>query len=61
MPQAVIMDRSPHSSLDKSHRPEQTLHYQNIEPHYPEFRDMQALQGKSCTSCATVTCRFAQM
>jgi ribosomal protein S27E len=31
----------------RRHRPEQTLLYQIIERHYPEFRDVMAMQGKS--------------
>jgi ribosomal protein S27E len=47
MPQAAIMDRSPHSPPYKRHRPEKTLVYQIVEKHYPEFRDVMAAQGKS--------------
>jgi hypothetical protein len=47
MPQAAITDRSPHSPPYQRHRPEQTLLYQIIERHYPEFRDVMAMQGKS--------------
>jgi hypothetical protein len=47
MPQAAITDRSPQSPPYKRHRPEQTLLYQIIERHYPEFRDVMAMQGKS--------------
>ena len=28
------------------HRPEQTLLYQIVEQHYPEFKDVMAAQGK---------------
>jgi len=44
MPQAAITDRSPQSPPYKRHRPEQT---QIIERHYPELRDVMAMQGKS--------------
>jgi ribosomal protein S27E len=47
MHQAAITDRSPHSPPYQRHRPEQTLLYQIIERHYPEFRDVMAMQGKS--------------
>ncbi len=47
MPQAAIMDRSPHGPPYKRHRPEQTLLYQVIEQRYPEFRDVMVAQGKS--------------
>jgi hypothetical protein len=47
MPQAAITDWSPHSPPYKRHRPEQTLLYQIIERHYPEFRYVMAMQGKS--------------
>ena len=47
MPQAAITDRSPQSSPYRRHRPEQTLLYQIIERHYPEFRDVMVMQGKS--------------
>jgi ribosomal protein S27E len=47
MPQAAITDRSPHSLSYQRHRPEQTLLYQIIERHYPEFRDVMAMQGKA--------------
>jgi ribosomal protein S27E len=47
MSQAAITDRSPQSPPYKRHRPEQTLLYQIIERHYPEFRDVMAMQGKS--------------
>lgn len=47
MPQAAITDRSPQSPPYKRHQPEQTLLYQIIERHYPEFRDVMAMQGKS--------------
>ncbi len=46
MPHPAITDRSPHSPPYKRHRPEQTLLYQIIERHYPEFRDVMAMQGK---------------
>ena len=47
MPQTALTDRSPHSPPYKRHRPEQTLLYQIIEQHDPEFRDVMAMQGKS--------------
>ena len=47
MSQVAIKDRSPHSPSYQRHRPEQTLLYQIIERHYPEFRDVMAMQGKS--------------
>ena len=47
MLQAAITDRSPHSPSYQRHRPEQTLLYQIIERHYPEFWDVMAMQGKS--------------
>ena len=47
MPQAAITDWSPHSPPYKRHRPEQTLLYQIIERHYPKFRDVMAMQGKT--------------
>ena len=47
MHQAAITDRSPYSPPYQRHRPEQTLLYQIIERHYPEFRDVMAMQGKS--------------
>ena len=40
MPQAAIMDRSPHSPPYKRHRPEQTLLYQIVEQYCPEFSDV---------------------
>ena len=43
MPQSAITDRSPHSPPYKRHRPEQTLLYQIIEAHYPEFREVMAM------------------
>ena len=46
MPQAATMDRSPHNPPYKRHRPEQTLLYQIVEQHYPEFRDVMAAQCK---------------
>jgi ribosomal protein S27E len=46
MSQFAIKDRSPHSPPYQRHRPEQTLLYQIIERHYPEFRDVMAMQGK---------------
>ncbi|MBW9269274.1 MAG: IS91 family transposase [Candidatus Thiodiazotropha sp. (ex. Lucinisca nassula)] len=46
MSQVAITDRSPQSPPYKRHRPEQTLLYQIIERHYPEFRDVMATQGK---------------
>ena len=47
MPQAAITDRSPYGPAYKRHRPEQTLLYQVIEQHSPEFRDMMAMQGQA--------------
>lgn len=47
MSQVAITDRSPHSPPYKRHCPEQTLLYQIIERHYPEFREVMAMQGKS--------------
>jgi ribosomal protein S27E len=47
MHHAAIKDRSPTSPPYQRHRPEQTLLYQIIERHYPEFRDVMAAQGKS--------------
>ena len=47
MSQAAITDRSPLSPPYQRHRPEQTLLYQIIERHYPEFRDVMATQGKA--------------
>ncbi len=47
MHQAAITDRSPHSPPYKRHRPEQTLLHQIIERHYPKFKDVVAMQGKS--------------
>ena len=47
MPQAAIMDRSPHSPTYKRHRPEQTLLYQIVEQYCPEFSDVMEAQGKS--------------
>jgi ribosomal protein S27E len=44
---AAIKDRSPHSPPYQRHRPERTLLYQIVERHYPEFRDVMALQGKA--------------
>jgi hypothetical protein len=47
IPQAVITeDRPPNSTPYKRHRPEQTLLYQIIELHYPEFSDVMASQGR---------------
>jgi hypothetical protein len=46
MSQVAIKDRSPHSPPYQRHRPEQTLLYQIIERHYPEFRDVMAAQDK---------------
>ena len=46
MPQAAITDRSPHRPPYKRHRPEQTLLYQIIERHYPEFMNVMIAQGK---------------
>jgi hypothetical protein len=46
MPQAAIMERSPHSPPYKRHRPEQTLLYHITEWHYPVFRDVMVAQGK---------------
>jgi hypothetical protein len=40
MSQVAVNDRSPHSPPYQRHRPEQTLLYQIIERHYPEFRDV---------------------
>ena len=37
MPQAAIMDRSPHNPRYKRHRPEQTFLYQIVEQYYPEL------------------------
>ncbi|MBT3044476.1 MAG: hypothetical protein KME67_16570 [Candidatus Thiodiazotropha sp. (ex Codakia orbicularis)] len=45
MSQVAIKDRSPHSPFYQRHRPEQTLLYQIIERHYPQFRDVMAAQG----------------
>ena len=46
MQQAAIADWSPHRLPYKRHRSEQTLLYQIIDRHYPEFRDVMAAQGK---------------
>jgi hypothetical protein len=46
MSQVAIKDRSPHSPPYQRHRPEQTLLYQIIERHYPQFRDVMAAQDK---------------
>lgn len=47
---AAIKDRSPLSLPYQRHRPEQTLLYQIIERHYPEFRDVMAMQGKTLST-----------
>ncbi len=47
MSHLAITDRSPHRPSYKRHRPEQTLLYQIIGRHYPEFRDLMAMQGKT--------------
>lgn len=36
-----------HSHTYQRHRPEQTLLYQLVEQHYPEFKEMLSQQGKS--------------
>jgi ribosomal protein S27E len=46
MSQIAITDRSSQSPPYKRHRPEQTLLYQIIERHYPQFRDVMAAQDK---------------
>jgi hypothetical protein len=46
MSQFAITDQSPHSPTYQRHRPEQTLLYQIIERHYPQFRDVAAAQDK---------------
>ncbi len=43
---ATTRDRSPLRPPYQRHRPEQTLLYQIVEQHYPEFRDVMAAQGK---------------
>jgi hypothetical protein len=42
-----LTDRFPLSPPYQRHQPEQTLLYQIIERHYPEFRDMMVIRGKS--------------
>ncbi len=44
---SAIKDRSPHSPPYQRHQPERTLLYQIVEQHYPEFRDVMAMQGKA--------------
>ncbi len=46
MPQAAIKDRSPDSPAYKRHQPEETLLYQIVDRHYPEFRDVMVMQRK---------------
>lgn len=43
---AKIRERSPPKTPYQRHRPEQTLLYQIVEQHYPEFRDVMAAQCK---------------
>jgi hypothetical protein len=47
MHHAAIKDPPPLSPPYQRHRPERTLLYQLIERHYPEFRDVMAMQGRS--------------
>ena len=47
MLRAAIKDRSPLGPPYQRHQPERTLLYQIVERHYPEFRDMMAVQGKA--------------
>jgi hypothetical protein len=46
MSQVAIKDRSSRSPSYQRHRPEQTLLYQIIERHYPQFRDVIAVHEK---------------
>jgi hypothetical protein len=58
MPQAAITDRSSQSPPYKRHQAEQTLLYQIIERHYPEFRDEMAMLGKPCHSMCNMNLRI---
>ena len=45
MPHAVIRETPPRPQYER-HRPEQTLLYQLVEQHYPEFVEFMAAQGR---------------
>ncbi len=47
MLRATIRERSPPRPPNQRRRPEQTLLYQIVEQHYPEFRGVMAARGKS--------------